>query len=61
MHNERSADAQEVIEYLSSVMRGKSISTVVQTEFVGDGISETKLIEKPPDEKRTTKGCGAFR
>ena len=57
MHNERSADAQEVIEYLSSVMRGKSISTVVQTEFVGDGISETKLIEKPPDEKERLKAA----
>lgn len=57
MHNERSADAQEVIEYLSSVMRGKSISTVVQTEFVGEGISKTKLIQKPPDEKERLKAA----
>lgn len=57
MHNERSADAQEVIEYLSSVMRGNSISTVVQTEFIGDGLSKTKLIEKPPDEKERLKAA----
>ena len=57
MHNARTADAQEVLEYLASVMRGESISTVVQTEFVGDGISETKLIEKPPDEKERLKAA----
>lgn len=57
MHNQRSADAQEVIEYLSSVMRGNSISTVVQTEFIGDGLSKTKLIEKPPDEKERLKAA----
>ena len=57
MHNARTADAQEVLEYLASVMRGESLSTVVQTEFVGDGISETKLIEKPPDEKERLKAA----
>lgn len=57
MHNARTADAQEVLEYLASVMRGESISTVVQTEFVGDGMSETKLIEKPPDEKERLKAA----
>lgn len=57
MHDARSADAQEVIEYLTSVMRGESISTVVQTEFVGEGISEIKLVEKPPDEKERLKAA----
>ena len=52
-----SSDSQKFKEYHSSVMRGKSISTVVQTEFIGDGLSKTKLIEKPPDEKERLKAA----
>ena len=36
LHNERTADAGEVMEYLTSVLRGESSSEVVAVEFIGD-------------------------
>ena len=53
IHNENTADAQEVMEYLTAVMRGKSVSHVLA--FVGDGYQ--KVIEKPPDEKERLKAA----
>ena len=53
MHNERTASAQEVIEYLTSVMRGKSESNVLA--LAGDGYQE--VIAKPPDEKERLKAA----
>ncbi len=38
MHNERTADAQEVIEYLTSVMRGEHTEQALQ--LVGEGMQE---------------------
>lgn len=43
IHNERTADAQEVIEYLTSVMRGEHTEQVLQ--LVGDGVQEICDIE----------------
>lgn len=51
IHSERTADAQEVVEYLTSVMRGESESQVVAVEGVGNGVSQAVVINKPPDEK----------
>lgn len=53
IHNENTADAQEVMEYLTAVMRGKSVSRVLA--FVGDGCQ--RVIEKPPDEKERLKAA----
>ena len=53
IHNENTADAQEVMEYLTAVMRGKSVSHVLA--FVGDGRQE--VVEKPPDEKERLKAA----
>lgn len=53
IHNENTADAQEVMEYLTAVMRGKSVSHVLA--FVGDGYQ--KVIERPPDEKERLKAA----
>lgn len=53
IHNENTADAQEVMEYLTAVMRGKTVSHVLA--FVGDGYQ--KVIEKPPDEKERLKAA----
>lgn len=53
IHNENTADAQEVMEYLTAVMRGKSVSRVLA--FVGDG--RQRVIEKPPDEKERLKAA----
>lgn len=53
MHSKLTADAQEVVEYLSRVLRGQSRSHVLH--FVGDGMQE--IIEKPPDEKERLKAA----
>ena len=47
LHDERTADAKEVLEYLTSVMRGQSKSSVVV--LAGEGTQD--IIDKPPDEK----------
>lgn len=53
----KTADAQEVMEYLTSVLRGESQSTVCVTVGTGDGCSEAQLISKPPDEKERLKAA----
>ncbi len=53
LENERTADIQEVMEYLTSVMRGESHSSVLA--MCGDGCQET--IEKPPDEKERLRAA----
>ena len=39
IHNQKTADAQEVIEYLTSVLRGESTSQEIVVEGIGDGMS----------------------
>lgn len=55
--NAKIADAKEVMEYLTSVMRGDSLASVVAVEGIGDGFSSAKIIEKPPDEKERLKAA----
>ena len=55
LHNERTADAAEVMEYLTAVLRGES--EVVVVESVGDGCSEARTITKPPDERERLKAA----
>lgn len=55
--NERTADAAEVMEYLTAVLRGESTATVVVVESVGDGCSEARALTKPPDEKERLKAA----
>ena len=57
IHNEKTADAQEVIEYLTSVMRGESTSEEIVVEGTGDGCSEARAIEKAPSEKDRLKAA----
>lgn len=47
------ADAQEVMEYLTSVMRGESKAHVLS--LCGDGFQE--VITKPPDERERLKAA----
>lgn len=47
------ADAQEVLEYLTSVLRGESSSSVLA--FCGDGGQE--VVKKSPDEKERLKAA----
>lgn len=57
IHNEKTADAQEVIEYLTSVMRGESTSEEIVVEGTGDGCSIARAIEKAPSEKDRLKAA----
>ena len=57
IHNEKTADAQEVIEYLTSVMRGESASEEIVVEGIGDGCSTARAIEKAPSEKDRLKAA----
>lgn len=51
------ADQNEVLEYLTAVMRGKSYSEVVVVEGVGDGRSRARTMEKCPDEKERLRAA----
>lgn len=51
------ADAQEVMEYLTSVLRGESKASVVVVEGCGDGCSKAKILAKSPDEKERLKAA----
>jgi phage terminase small subunit len=55
--SEKIADAKEVMEYLTSVMRGESNSEVVVVEGCGDGFSEARRMDKAPDEKEKLKAA----
>lgn len=53
IHTEKTADAKEVIEYLTSVMRGESQSEVLS--LCGSGRQE--VIEKKPEERDRLKAA----
>ena len=55
--SEKIADAKEVMEYLTSVMRGESQSEVIVVEGQGDGYSEARAIDKAPDEKERLRAA----
>ena len=57
LHNEKTADAQEVIEYLTSVLRGESIAQEIVVEGTGDGRSKARTMEKAPSEKEKLKAA----
>lgn len=51
------ADQDEVLKYLTSVMRGQSQAEVVVVEGTGDGCSEARAVTKAPDEKERLKAA----
>jgi phage terminase small subunit len=51
------ADQDEVLKYLTSVLRGKTQSEIVVVEGVGDGCSEARAMQKAPDEKERLKAA----
>lgn len=57
LRSERTADAQEVMEYLTAVLRGESSASVVVVEGEGDGCSSARIVQKPPDEKERLKAA----
>lgn len=51
------AKQEEVLQYLTSVMRGTTQSAVVVIEGDGDGVSSARLMDKTPDEKERLKAA----
>lgn len=51
------ADQDEVLKYLTSVLRGESQSEVVVVENIGDYMSEARRVQKAPDEKERLKAA----
>lgn len=56
-HDKLTATADEVVEYLTSVLRGTSTSEIVVVEATGDGTSSAKNVKKKPDEKDRMKAA----
>ncbi|MEH6941514.1 terminase small subunit [Bacillus sp. JJ722] len=57
MDSERIATAEEVMKYLTGVMRGETQSEVVVVENIGDFMSEARTMNKAPDEKERLKAA----
>ena len=55
--SEKIATAEEVMQYLTSVLRGESQSEIVVVEGAGDGYSEAKKMNKAPDEKEKLRAA----
>lgn len=55
--NNNIADAKEVMEYLTTVLRGESQSEIVVIEGTGDGCSVARTMQKQPDEKERLKAA----
>lgn len=51
------ASQDEVLRYLTAVMRGESHAEVVVVEGVGEGCSEARTMQKAPDEKERLKAA----
>ena len=51
------ADQDEVLKYLTSVLRGQSMSEVVVVESTGDFTTAARRFEKAPDEKERLKAA----
>lgn len=51
------ADQDEVLKYLTSVLRGESKSTELVVEGTGEGCSEARTIVKEPSEKDRLKAA----
>lgn len=51
------ASQDEVLKYLTSVLRGESKSEVVVVEGCGEGCSEARTMKKAPDEKERLKAA----
>lgn len=51
------ADQNEVLKYLTAVLRGQSRASVVVVENTGDFMSEAREMEKAPDEKERLKAA----
>lgn len=60
IESDKTATAQEVMEYLTAVLRGESRSEIVVVEGTGEGKSEARTMEKAPDEKERLKAAATL-
>lgn len=51
------AKQDEVLKYLTTVMRGESKSEVIVIEGEGEGVSSARKVNKAPDEKEKLKAA----
>lgn len=51
------ADQDEVLKYLTEVLRGESRSSIVVVESKGDFMTEAREMQKAPDEKERLKAA----
>ena len=51
------ASQDEVLRYLTSVLRGESVGTEIVVEGTGDGCSEARTMQKEPSEKDRLKAA----
>lgn len=51
------ADQDEILRYLTSVLRGKSRAQEIVVEGIGEGCSEARTMEKAPSEKERLKAA----
>jgi len=57
LSKEKIADAQEVMEHLTAVMRGETTEEVVVVEGCGEGVSEAKIMNKGVGERDKLKAA----
>lgn len=57
LSDKKIADQQEVLAYLTSVLRGETQSEIVVVEGIGDGCSEARRLQKAPDERERLKAA----
>ncbi|WP_419748871.1 terminase small subunit [Clostridium perfringens] len=57
LESKRIAKAEEVLEYLTRVLRGKETEQVVVTENIGDFMSEAKVVDKEISAKDKIKAA----
>lgn len=57
LSDKKIADQQEVLAYLTSVLRGETQSEIVVVEGQGEGVSRAKPMQKAPDERERLKAA----
>ncbi len=57
LESEKIASQEEVLKYLTSVMRGETTAEIVVVEGSGEGYSEARRLDKKPDEKERLKAA----
>ena len=53
----KTAEAREVLEYLTAVMRGEAVAEIVVTEGQGMGITSTRTMKKHPDQRERLRAA----